>query len=235
MGNYLIIIDSRIPIPIQKRLLEFGELLQIPPLSGYSAISAHPDIYLCQGEEKLIVSPDLPEPHIRRLREAVKADVVIGDSKIGSHYPLTAKYNAVISGNYLICNSRIIDSSVISLNKNRQLIDIKQGYTRCNLLPLSNERFITGDRGIQRRLEEKNFKVFFIEDQTKIRLDGFTHGFIGGTAGTMGQHIFFTGSLKQLIGGEQMIHELKEDKYEIHALSDDQPIDVGSILFMEKK
>jgi|GEM_PF-4218566 len=32
-----------------------------------------------------------------------------------------------------------------------------------------------------------------------------------------------------------MIHELKEDKYEIHALSDDQPIDVGSILFMEKK
>lgn len=235
MNDYLIIIDARLPKAIKENLKEYGELFEIPALTGYEAISGHPDIYICQSDEMIIISPDLPVQMVKELKEKIAAEIVIGTSHIGTRYPETARYNAVVTKEYLICNQRIVEPTILSRFKNRKPIHINQGYTRCNLLPLSNGGFLTGDSQIKRHLEAENLKTFYIEDQSAILLSGFRHGFIGGTAGIAKNHLFFTGDITILRGGDILYQSLEKAGFEIHTLSDSLPIDAGSILFIEKR
>ncbi len=235
MKDYLTIIDARLPKTIKENLKEYGELFEIPALSGYDAISGHPDIYICQADDAIIISPDLPDHFVSNLKDKARAEIIIGTSYVGARYPDTAKYNAVVTNEHLICNQRIIDPTILSRFSGRKLIHLNQGYTRCNLLPLTKGKFVTGDNQIKRHLEAENLETFYIKDQSSIILSGFPHGFIGGTAGVVKDHLFFTGDITLLSGGETLYQNLEEAGFEIHTLSNGQPIDVGSILFIEKR
>ena len=61
-------------------------------------------------------------------------------------------------------------------------IHVKQGYTRCSLLPVDDRSFITSDAGIAKTLAEHDTDVLLIHPG-HIHLPGFDYGFIGGTGG----------------------------------------------------
>ena len=222
-----ILTNKTLPPKAIKKLETFGELILLETKGiVYQAISKHPDIFFCPMGEELIVAPNLPEIYKNFLR---KKEIFFEEGKIPleKKYPETAIYNAVVTNNFLICNTKVIDKSIIEKAGERQIIHVSQAYTRCNLLPLSNNKFITSDRGIYKDLRKEKLEVLFVNPMG-ILLDGFKNGFFGGCCGVSEKKVFIAGSLSHFPEGEKVREFLKG--YEIVELFDGPLLDVGSIL-----
>ncbi len=227
----LIIGDSRIPEAARTALNKTG--LFIPFLTKnitYPAIAGHPDIFLLKIDKSLIVAPNTPVTFKQRLQKA-GVTLIEGKSEVGKRYPGTARYNAVNTRNLLIHNLKITDPVVLKLSEGKKQIHVNQGYTRCNLLPLPDESFITSDEGIYKVLKTSGFDILYVRPQG-ILLPGFDNGFIGGCAGVFDDRIYFTGSLKYFPEGDKIKAFLKEKNLQIIELYDGPLFDGGSLLFI---
>jgi hypothetical protein len=122
-----------------------------------------------------------------------------------------------------------MDPEIVEAAGNREIIHVKQGYTRCNLIPLGNNRFITSDKGIEKTLLQYGLEVLYV-DPDGILLPGFNHGFIGGTCGVWQNKLFFIGSLKYFPEGQKIKDFVTG--MEIIELYDGSLFDGGSILFI---
>lgn len=225
----LALADSRIPKPALAKLMDFGTVF--PILSSgitYPAISGHPDIFFCKTEKELIVAPNLPDSIKTKLVQ-LSVPVCDGLAEVGFAYPHTAPYNCVLTDKYLIHNTKFTDPTVLQKTTHLKKIHVKQGYTRCNLLSLKNDRFITSDKGIETELKKRGFEVLFVSPEG-ILLPGFEHGFFGGCCGVLDNKIFFIGSLNQFPEGEKVRNFL--EGYEIVELYDGPLFDGGSLIFL---
>jgi hypothetical protein len=226
----IILTDNRIPAESQKSLARFGEMI---PFSTegitYLAISCHPDIFFCKMNHELIVAPNVPEKYKNIL---VKNGISFlqGESPVGEKYPETAKYNAVCTSKYLIHNFRNTDSVITDQAGDRELIHVDQGYTRCNLLALKEDHFITSDAGISRVLTRYGLKNLYVEPGD-ILLSGMNHGFFGGACGIHENKAFILGNLNHFKDGKKVRDYLQLLRYEIVELYDAPLFDGGSLLF----
>jgi hypothetical protein len=227
----IIIADKRIPAKAKKSLEEYGEVV---PFSTegitYPAISCHPDIFFCKMNDRLILAPNVPEKFKNIL---IKEDISFleGELPVGEKYPDTAKYNATCNSKYLIHNFRYTDSVISNHAEELDLIHSGQGYTRCNLIALKDDHFITSDVGISRVLRGYGLNNLFV-NPSDILLPGMKHGFFGGACGVHGNKVFILGNLSKFIDGEKVRDYLLALRYEIIELYDGPLFDVGSILFL---
>jgi len=227
-----ILIDKKIPDDAKKNLQQYGDLLEIET-SGitYDAISGHPDIFFHQIGDKLVVAPNTPKAYIKALEER-GVDLVLGEQPVGEKYPASSAYNAVSTTSLLIHNFRNTESVITRLGEDLDLIHVDQGYTRCNILPLDDDHFITSDDKVKRVLDRFNKESIYVEPES-ILLEGFKHGFFGGCCGIHNQKVFIIGSLKKFPEGDKVRDYLSLLHYEIIELYDGQLFDGGSILFIE--
>lgn len=149
---------------------------------------------------------------------------------VGKKYPHTAHYNAVVTDTFLIHNPKYTEPTILSECSSLELIEVKQAYTRCNVLALPNDRFITSDKGIEKALQRKGLEVLYT-DPKGILLPGFKNGFFGGACGIYNQQVFFIGKLDHFPEGENVRDFL--EGYEIIELYDGPLFDGGSILFLD--
>jgi hypothetical protein len=211
------------------QLSDIGDLVFIETHDiVYKAISNHPDIFFCPMGDKLIVAPNLPQKYKSYLQEK-GVNLVEGIKSLNLEYPETAYYNAVVTDSFIIGNEKLMDQSIKDLSDNRKLIHVKQAYTRCNLLPLPNDRFITSDKGILKQLEKNNLDVLFVNPEG-IKLESFSHGFFGGCCGVRGNKVFIMGNLNHFPQGDKVRDYLAD--MEIIELYDGPLLDVGSIIFV---
>ncbi|HSG68557.1 MAG TPA: hypothetical protein VK994_07620 [Bacteroidales bacterium] len=227
----LIIVDKKIPAKAKENLAGRGKIIELETEGiTYEAISGHPDIFFHQATTKLIIAPNLPEAFIG---EIIKAGIsfIMGEQPVGEKYPSSSAYNAVSTSNLLIHNFRNTDSSITRALEDADLIHVDQGYTRCNLLALNNDRFITSDQGIARVLERFGKDCLFV-DPRGIILEGYDHGFFGGCCGMLGKEIYFLGSLKNFPEGEKVTEYAAKAGFGIIELCDGPLFDGGSILFI---
>ncbi len=233
-SNYTVMVilaDKKIPKAASDKLHEFGEVIQLETKGiTYDAISGHPDVFFCRVNEQWVVAPNLPGSYIALL-EKRNINFVLGELPVGSKYPESARYNAVSTENYLFHNFRYTDSTITMLAGNLDLVHISQGYSRCNLLPLGNDRFITSDEGILRVLDNYKFDVLPVHPKG-ILLPGFEHGFFGGTAGIKDDMFFIIGNLDHFNDGEKIRGYLDNAGYRIIELYDGPLFDGGSLLFL---
>jgi hypothetical protein len=227
----LILADKRIPVEAQRSLARYGEVI---PFSTegitYPAISCHPDIFFCKMNGELIVAPNIPEKYKETLSKN-SVSFIEGESAIGEKYPATSWYNAVCTADYVIHNFRNTDPAITDRTGNRDLIHVDQGYTRCNLLPLEDNCFITSDAGISRMLDRYGLKNLFV-DPADILLPGMKHGFFGGVCGIYEDKVFIVGNLDKFKEGAKVRNYLEALEYEIVELYDGPIFDGGSILFL---
>lgn len=153
-----------------------NQVIKIQPCNKvYPQIQTHADIYLCS-----------------------LGDMVFhGDSdQLCDRYPGDIIYNGCSTGKYFIHNLRYTDSALLEkVNKLHQiLIHVRQGYTRCNCLPVDKNSVITSDEGIVKACQGKGLDVLHITPG-HILLPGFDYGFIGGTGGRVKDAIVFHGNL----------------------------------------
>ncbi len=226
-----IIASAEIPDEVKIKLSRYGHLI-IFKTSGitYPSVSCHPDIFMCQINDMLVVAPNLPEEYFDLFR-INKIPFILGDRPVGHEYPFTATYNAVITSNYLIHHSDITDSMILDISKTKKIIHVNQGYCRCNLLSLNEKSFITSDKGIFSALKKNKMNVDYFDPQTII-LSGQKHGFLGGCCGVYDNNLFVIGSLKYYAEGDKLKLCLSKINFNIIELYDGPLIDKGSIFFL---
>lgn len=227
----LILCDKRLPTPAKIRLAEFGEVIGIIGKNiTYPAISGHPDVFCCPVGEMLVVSPALPTEYTEIFHiNAIKW--VYGVKPNGFTYPDSSCYNAVVSDHLLIHNLTITDPKILELAGARKQIHVNQGYTRCNLLSLPGEKFITSDKGIFKVLTHEGFEVLYVNPEG-ILLEGFPNGFIGGVCGVFENNVFIAGSLSCFPEGQKIKDFLSLHSLNIIELYDGPLFDGGSIIFI---
>lgn len=220
------------PEKAKLKLSGYGSIAELET-SGitYEAVSGHPDIFFFQSSsKKLITAPNLPEKYV----EILNGHGVLmekGECPVGKKYPATALYNAAASENYFIHNLSITDKQVLASLSDRRKINIRQGYCRCNLLPLRDDSFITSDPAIFKELVRENLRCLYT-DPDEIILPGFSHGFFGGACGIYENEVFIAGSLNYLKSGSEIRTFLKSLNYNITELYEGPLFDGGSLLFL---
>ena len=133
-------------------------------------VSTHPDIFICKME--------FPTNNN-------SSKIFFGDiKKLGNKYPDEAIYNACATGKYFVHNLKISDSDILDWAEQNGLefVDVPQGYTRCNLLPVGPSNFITSDMGIFKALNNAGAEVLLISNKN-VALAGYEYGFLPGCAG----------------------------------------------------
>ncbi len=149
----------------------------------YEAISAHPDIYMCRIKDTLIVDeasrtepdlksargeePDLKSARVESLRGCginkigQSGHVIYEASQIGREYPYDVAYNAVSTDKFFIHNIKYTSAALLSYARNAKLeiINVKQGYTKCSCVVAADNAIITADASIVRSCRAYNEKL----------------------------------------------------------------------------
>lgn len=238
----LIITDRRIPDPAKLSLAKYGEVIEFHSEGiTYDAISGHPDIFFCQSPAGLVVAPNTP-PHFIGLLTRYNLDFTFGSSYVGASYPGSARYNALITENYLFHHLSTTDPEILALfsqssptsnaAENEKIkINLNQGYTNCNLQHLGNKAFLTTDRGIWNKLTSIPLKTTLVSP-SGIILPGMKYGFIGGCCGLVDQTLFILGKLQYHQDGELIRLAAEEQGLTITELYNGPLFDGGGILFI---
>jgi hypothetical protein len=230
----LIFVDKRAPEPSRQNLRKFGEVVEFETHGiTYEAISGHPDIFICQSPGKLIVAPNLPEKYFSILKSR-NVVFTVGKKPVGSKYPETAGYNAVVTEKYLIHQPAITDPGIFNSDFEKRIIPVKQAYTRCNLVFLNENSAITSDRGIEKQLKNNGINTLYA-DPSPVQLPGFKHGFFGGACGIIEKQLFILGNLRFHYQGQQIRKFVNNAGIDISEIFDEPLYDGGAILFLKKE
>lgn len=198
--------------------------LVIPPLEG------HPDIFIFQDTDQLIVAPNTPAYVIDKMT-AHGIDFHFGKSEVNLMNDSSTYYNCVSTKSHFIHQLKKTDPVIRKMNKNKKQIHTRQAFTRCSLTALSCDRFLTSDRNIEKVLLDEGLQVMYVDPES-IELPGFRHGLFGGTNGIFDGCIYFNGNLA-FSDQEGRIREfIDEVGLEIVQLQDGPLFDGGSIFFL---
>lgn len=233
IARILIIADKRLPLPAKNALKTTGNLQSLQTEGiVYKSISGHPDIFMCQGDEGLVVAPCLPG-NISEALNSTDTRFYTGSSDPGRVYPDSARYNAVVTAEYIIHNLKITDPAIFLAFPGRRHLHVSQGYTRCNLLTLDNDHFITSDRGIEKVLLAEGKRVLYA-DPAPVRLRGQKYGFFAGCCGIFNAEVLISGSLNFHPQGEDIRTFIEECGFIARELYDGPLVDVGGIFIQQQ-
>lgn len=196
----------------------------------YPEVATHPDIYMC----KLGGLP--PSPVFSILNEVLTDK----PTDLGYRYPENIKYNAVCMGNFFIHNLRYTAPTLLDKAKtlSLNLIDVKQGYTKCNMVVLNDHYAITADEGILNSVNKKFTQCSKSSDKIHllsvspghVKLEGFPYGFLGGASGRVDNEIIFNGNLKAHPDYEEICEFIASQDLKLKYFEEYQLEDIGSII-----
>lgn len=229
----LAIIDGRAPkVAIENLRKHVDEVFQFE--SGgitFNSISGHPDVFIYQDETNLVVAPNAPLP-LLKFFDAQKIHFVFGELKVEENFENSVGYNCLSTEHYFFHKAGYTDPVIIKLNQGKEFIDLPQAYTRCSLTYLGNNKFITSDKGIGKKLSEKGLDYFYF-DPGQISIVDHKHGFLGGTNGLHGDKIFFIGNSDRHSDGFELRNYIEDSGIEMVSLFSNFLYDGGGILFIE--
>ena len=236
----------------------------------YSAVASHPDIYMCRVRNTLVIDESIrTTPSVRKVYEealeekagnlsinpvipagsgAVSGSIVFDMGHIGFEYPDNVPYNAVSTDKYFIHNTDL--TSPLLLDRVRDaglnIINVKQGYTKCSCVTVGDRAVITADPGIIRTIRAYN-EMLKEEDAEKakfeiiaclqirkgyVELPGHEYGFLGGASGQVENKVYFNGDLSQHPDFD-IIHTFIRDRGLEPVWYEGLPLrDIGSVIYL---
>jgi len=233
-----VIIDERVNNVIEEYFVNLGyEIIKVKKHNEiYNEISSHTDIFCYKIDDTVIFQEKSLSGSIDNKYISIHGD------KVDNSYPDCAIYNVCTVDNYAIHNFEITDKTVLSIlqSKGYNLINVKQGYANCSILPLSNKCCITSDKGIYSTLADNNFDVLYIDEcELDIKLFNSNNtysnmsGFIGGCSSVMGDTVIFFGDLDRFKCKDKLVDYIYSRGYKIKDFKDMDVIDYGSCIFID--
>ncbi|AVP53946.1 hypothetical protein C3B72_01970 [Clostridium tetani] len=228
-------VDGRISIEEEYNLMSLEyNIIKCPIFSLlYYAISGHPDILIHVLDEKnLILHKDIDKEFIKKLKN-LNFNIKLSKNSLSSSYPMNIGLNAVNLSNVFIHNLKYTDPVLIENVKDKNLINVKQGYTKCSVAVVSDNAIITSDKIIAQKAKEVSIDVLLIPPGDII-LPGLDYGFIGGCCGLIEKDLMaFFGDLNYFNYGNEIKEFLYKHNVKPIYLRKGKLIDRGSILCNE--
>ncbi|MBE7063629.1 MAG: hypothetical protein IJN25_02270 [Clostridia bacterium] len=203
------------------------EVSCLPP-----ALRQHADLQLCHlGGRVLLAAPEV----FSFYKDALSTfgfEILCGETNIGSTYPADAAYNIARVGNAAFLHPKIADPVALRFfeMQNIRVIPVRQGYTKCAVVPVDDRSLITADAGIARAARCAGFSVLEIQPGG-VTLAGFPYGFLGGAAGkTAADAVYVTGALSAHPSKQEIFVFLQKRGIKIRERHIPIPIDIGSVL-----
>jgi ribosomal protein L30E len=228
----LIIIDARLPKEAKTELAKYGEIIAFQTENiSYSAISGHPDIFLCQLPKTLICAPNIPKNY-RSILEQHNISFKIGKQAVGSKFPETTFYNCLVDESYIFHKKGFSDKQILNEIPKHKFISIPQAYSRCSLIALPGNIYITSDRGIEKALKQSGLSVYYFAAES-ILLPGMKHGFIGGALAYYSGKVFAIGNPDFHSWGKEFRELIHKQNLQLISLYNGPFFDGGGIFFLE--
>lgn len=229
--NNCVITDCRIDSEEESTLLKLGyKVLKIPHSNLlYDAVCGHPDMLMHIIDEKnIVVHKDMCKNFIEELKN-LNFSIHYSKASLESKYPYDILLNCVNLKNKLVHNIKYTDLTIKTLLKDKKMINVKQGYTKCSTAIVNDEATITSDTTISNTLKNEGIDVLLIPPKDII-LPGLDYGFIGGCCGLLSKNkMAFYGDLNEYAYGKEVINFLKKYDVEPIYLRKGKLIDRGSI------
>lgn len=158
--------------------------------------------------------------------------VEILNTDVKAKYPNNILFNNLIIKNKILCNIKYTSKEILKHCKenNFDIIDTKQGYTKCSTAVVSENAVITADNNIYIKCIENKIDVLKI-NYGGINLYGYDYGFIGGCCGKISNDILaFTGKISEHKDYKEIKSFMRN--YNVYALElSNKPLnDIGGII-----
>lgn len=148
---------------------------------------------------------------------------------IAGEYPSDVKLNVALFGRNAIGAFSHSDETVVENISDYNKFEVKQGYTKCSVLPVSENALITDDVSVYKTL--RNAFDMLLIDKGDIVLEGHEYGFIGGASAKIStEEVLFFGDIKKHRNCKEILDFL--DRYNCNAISFDglALTDVGGVV-----
>lgn len=199
----------------------------------YNSISGHPDIFMFQDKKKLIVAPNAPADLIAFLR-VHHIDFEFGKENVGESLLESSQYNCLATASKYFLRKGYTDASILAYCKDKEPVFLPQSYVRCSLFNLTEDHFITSDKGILKSLNAAAIETFYF-DPREIRIMDHAYGFFGGTVGKMNDTLFFMGDIFKHSEGVALAKYSSQNKLKYVCLGNDYLYDGGGLFFVESQ
>lgn len=236
----IVIIDGRVSEEIINNLKSLNIKTIIPTIKCNNvddSIAFHPDIVIHPiNHDTLIISPSVFDYYDEKLN-GLGIKLIKGKTYLNREHPMDIAYNIGRIGNYAFHKIEYTDQVVKSYFKTEkvEMIDIRQGYSKCSMAIVNYSSIITSDNGIYSKLISLGFDALLI-DPGHIILEKQKYGFIGGTIGNLSQDmLMFSGNIDDHPNKIEIENFIKQKEIEIIYLSKEKIIDVGTIICLNSK
>ena len=155
---------------------------------------------------------------------------------IKSPYPNDCLLNFADIGDYIICNKSILTKEIVSLLPDKQIIDVKQGYSKCSVCICKNNSIITDDISIYKAVSQYNNIKSLLVEKGSVQLKNYNYGFIGGCCGLIDKNtLLFNGDLSTHTDFDKIKDFLYDNDVKYIDIKGKPLTDIGSIIpIMEK-
>lgn len=213
----------------------------------YDEIAAHVDISYVKINNEVITSPD------RFIDLSKIINCYVGKAELGKEYPSDVPYNVCIMGKNAIHNFKYTDEVVKEKLEREKfnLIDVKQGYTKCSIAVIDENSCITSDIDIAKKLMDTGIDVLFVYEpdikllkrtnknetmQSRMFFEySEMQGFIGGAMARIDDEIVLFGDVNKLLNKDKIINFVKSKGLKFKWFEGLDVIDYGSIVTLDKE
>ena len=231
-----LVCDCRIDKNIEEELKKLNiSLIKVKEdVNLQRPVRSHADIHLFhRGDGEFITSECFWKYFNESIEKMGNTDIceifnnVCCSEQLSYEYPGDVPLNAVIVGDYLICNTNTVSDDIKSSCK--KIITTKQGYTKCSVVPVCDKAIITDDINIYNSVSPC-LDVLLIEKGC-VQLNGYNYGFIGGCTGKLSKDILgFCGDINKCDYKHEVISFCKNHGVECVSLSSKNLYDYGSLI-----
>lgn len=224
------IVDLNIPKDTISSLKTYGNVYFTETLRNvYQPVNTHPDIQIFFADKNTVFTTDYLKNYYKDIFTGEICVKGIGQ-KIGNSYPENVLFNIASFGKYIVCNKKYASEDILNYCKDKTIISVNQGYTKCNICIVSDNAVITEDKGIYNELIKYNIDVLLI-NPGGVKLDNFEYGFIGGASGFINNDtIGFIGRLENHPQFNEIRDFIHKHNKEFVSLGNGGLADFGSIL-----
>ncbi len=196
----------------------------------YDAVCGHPDMSICHlGGADFVCEPSAYEYYSRTLT-LPGINLIKGETRLTCTYPYDIAYNIAYVSGVVFHKKKYTDKTIAkNLNKAR-FIDVSQGYSKCSTCIVAENAIITDDDSIYAKAYENGIDALKIRKGV-VALKGFEYGFIGGATGLISNDtLAITGNVEKHVDWVEIFDFCARKGVKVYTLTDDFPVDIGSII-----
>lgn len=229
-GNVSLVVAGEMPAFLQDYLI--NQNIKIMTCENNSfidpSVKSHADMSVVHlGRNRVVV--DSSQKNLKHLLEFEGFEVISTSSKISGKYPDDVKLNVALFGDKAVGAFKHTDLNLLSYTDIFQKFDVKQGYAKCSILPITENAIITDDESIFRALKNTADTLFVRKGD--ILLDGHDYGFIGGASAKISKdEVLFFGDIEKHRDADRIMSFLEKHHHTAIFFKDYPLYDIGGLV-----